>query len=47
MLIHLTAYVLYLSSLIYYFVDTFLEKKMTNHSFEVSESIKTALNSLS
>ena len=48
MLIHLTAYVLYLSSLTYYFIDTFIVVAEKNpHSFLVSESIKETLNSLS
>jgi len=48
MLAHLLAYVLYLASLIYYFIETFTQGSIPDpDSFEISESIKTGLNSLS
>jgi len=48
MLIHLLAYMLYLASLIYYFVDIIIKNEINDpHAYEVSETIKLALNSLS
>ena len=45
MLIHITAYMLYLVSLIYFFFT--LVGNLTPHSFLVSESIRTAFSTLS